>query len=146
MFTNKNYEFQNRRWLLFLPRLHEVLQQMPKPLKLSGRKSKTFILEQGVDFFTQQAPKSTANLVTAHLVYVIRSNSSRRICEAEVSNVLMSRFILSKMIVFYSANRSLVMAQYKNIWEEIMYTCVNDMKMIFTSGNSCSVRNCSPMP
>ena len=56
MFTNKNHELQNRRWPLFLSRLREVLQQMPKHLKLSGRRSKTFILEWGVDFFTQQAP------------------------------------------------------------------------------------------
>ena len=61
MFTNKNHEFRNRRWPLFPSQLREVLQQIPKYLKLSGRKSKTFVLERSVDIFTQQAPKSTAS-------------------------------------------------------------------------------------
>ncbi len=61
MFTNKNHEFRNRRWPQFRCPLCEVLKQMPKYLKLSGRNSKTFVLEWGVDLFTQQAPKSIAS-------------------------------------------------------------------------------------
>ena len=61
MFTNKNNEFWNRRRPLFLSWLCEVLQQMPKYLKPSGWKSQPFVLEKGVDFLTQQAPKSTAS-------------------------------------------------------------------------------------
>ena len=87
-------------------------------------------------------------LVTAHL-YMIRSTSSRRICVAEVLNVLMSHFILSKTTVFCSANSlvatSWLMVQYKT-WEEIMCKRVNDMQMIFMNGNGCPARNCTPMP
>ena len=96
MFTNKNHEFWNRRWPLFLSRLRDVLQQMPKYLKLSGRKSKPVFLSKVSTSLLNKPPIPQlvhVFLVAAH-IHEIWSTSSRRICEAEVSNVLMSHFIL----------------------------------------------------
>ena len=100
---------------------------MPRHLKLSG--NKTFVLEQGVDFFTQWTSKLL--LVTTHL-YAMRSTSSRRICEAEVSSVVMNCFILSKkdclLLITSLVATSWLLVQYKT-WKEITCMLTNDMQM-----------------
>ena len=122
MFTNKNHELRNRRCPLFLSRLCEVLQQMPRHLKLSGRRSKTFVLERGVDFFTQQAPKSTASPCIScyrspihdQINFFQKNLWSRGIERSDESfhTVKNNRLLFRKLITSLVAT-SWLMAQYK---------------------------------
>ena len=95
---------------------------MPKYLKLSGRKSKTFVLQRGVDFFTQQAPKSTASPCIScyrspirDLINFFQKNLwSRGIERSDESlhTVKNDRLLFRKSITSLAAT-SWLMAQYK---------------------------------
>ena len=156
MFTNKSHKFRNRRWPLFLSRLLEVLQQMPRYLKLSGRKSKTFVLERGVDFFTQQAPKSTASPCIScyrspicYQINFFQKNLWSRGIERSGESLYI---VKNDHLLFCKSIASLVSTSWiiQNIWEEIMCMRVNAMhtrcKWHSWAEKGRCAQNCTPMP
>ena len=98
MFTNKNLQIPERE-MAFVS-FCEVLQQMPKYLKLSGRVKSLFL-----------SKVLTSLLNNPPLVHVL--------------TVKNGHLLFCKLITSLEVATSLLMAQYKT-WKGIMYRCVND--------------------